>query len=76
MDLILINQIVGVLFQAVELGIKFGPQLLDDLKSTYDLLTSPNDLTQDQRDQAETVIQAAHKALQDQLDKDIADDDA
>lgn len=76
MDLALINQIVSALFQAVELGIKYGPELLTDLRNTYDMLTSPDDLTQAQRDQAEATIQAAHKALQTQLDIDIAADES
>lgn len=64
MNLALIEQIVGVLIQAVEAGIKYGPEIIADLKLAYDLATSGTELTDDQKAQAKAAVDNAHAALQ------------
>lgn len=73
MNLVLIEQIVSVLMQAVEAGIKYGPAIIDDLKLAYDLATSGTALTDDQQLQADTALENAHAALQEQISKDAID---
>lgn len=74
MDLALIEQIVNVLIQGVELGIKFAPAIITDLKLAYALATSGTTLTDDQKAQADTAVANAHAALQAQIAQDAADD--
>lgn len=74
MDLALIEQIVGVLIQAVEVGIKYGPDIIADLKLAYELATSGTALTDDQKLQAETALQKAHTSLQAQIAVDANED--
>lgn len=74
MDLALIEQIVGVLIQAVEAGIKYGPAIIADLKLAYALAKSGTTLTDDQKLQAEAAVQNAHADLQAQLSVDMKSD--
>lgn len=74
MDLALIEQIVGVLIQAVEAGIKYGPAIIADLKLAYALAASGTALTDDQKAQAQQAVQSAHAALQAQIASDAAID--
>lgn len=64
MDLALLEQIGSVLFQAIELGIKYAPAIISDLKLAFALVTSGTALTDDQKAQAEAAVQSAHAALQ------------
>lgn len=72
--LALIEQIGSVLFQAVELGIKYGPAIIADLKLAFALATSGTALTDEQKAQAESSVQAAHAALQAQIAADAVTD--
>lgn len=74
MNAVLIQQIVSILLQAVEAGIKYGPAIISDLKLAYELATSGTALTPDELAKAETAVQNAHIDLQAQLLKDIQED--
>ena len=72
--LALLQQIVGVLFKAVELGIKYAPAIISDLKLSYELLTSGTALTPAQIAIAESTVQAAHAELQSLIAADAVQD--
>lgn len=76
MNLVIIQQIVSVLMQAVEAGIKYGPAIIADLKLAYSLATSGTTLTEDQIAQANQYVINAHTALQAQLALDTEEDGA
>ena len=73
-SLAIIEQIVSVLIQAVQAGIKYGPDIIADLKLAYTLATSGTTLTPDQQAQADTALANAHKALQDAVATDAQTD--
>ena len=76
MNTVIIEQIVNILLQAVEAGIKYGPAIIADLKLTYALATSGTAITPEQQAQADTAVANAHRELQDKLGADIAEDAA
>lgn len=69
----LIEQIGSVLFQAIKLGIQYGPQLLADLEAVWGLIMSGSTLTPDQIATAEANVQAAHAQLQAKIAADTAE---
>lgn len=69
-NLVLIQQIVSVLMQAVEAGIQYGPQIIADLKLAFGLATSGTTLTPDQQTQADTAVANAHADFQAQVAAD------
>lgn len=74
MNLVLIEQIVSVLMQATEAGIKYGPAIIADLKLAYSLAISGTTLTPEQQIQADTAVANAHAALQAQIALDAQED--
>lgn len=70
MNMVLIEQIVSVLMQAVEAGIKYGPAIISDIKLAYALASSGSAMTDDQKLQADTAVANAHAALQAQIQQD------
>lgn len=72
--LTLLSQIGSVLFQAIELGIKYAPAIIADLKLAYSLATTGTALTPEQIASAENAVQAAHAALQAQIQADAVED--
>ena len=70
--LALLEQIGAVLFQAIELGIKYAPAIIADLKMAYALATSGTTLTPEQIAAAESALQSAHAQLQAQIAADAA----
>ena len=74
--LVLLQQIGSVLFQIIELGIKYAPAIISDLKLAYALITSGTTLTPEQIAKAESALQAAHAALQAQVAQDAVTDNA
>ena len=59
--LAVLNEIAQILFQAVELGVKYGPQIMADLKRIWDLATSGTELTPEQAQDARTAMDAAYE---------------
>lgn len=76
MDLVLIQQIVSVLIQAAEAGIKYGPAIITDLKMAFDYATSGTTLTDEQLIAAKVAVENAYAALDAQLTSDIKTDEA
>lgn len=74
MNVVLLEQIASILLQAVEAGIKYGPEIIADLKLVYNLATSGTTITPDQQVQADTAIANAHQALQAQISLDAQQD--
>lgn len=74
MDMVLVEQIVSVLFQAVEAGIQYGPAILSDLKLAYSLAKSGTALTPEQQTAADSAVAAVHQQLQAQVASDAAED--
>lgn len=74
MNLVLIQQIGTALFQAIQLGVQYGPQLIADLQQLWSLATSGTALTPDQQNQADATLAAAHQTLQAQIAVDAQQD--
>ncbi len=64
MNLVLIQQIVQILIQAVQLGVKYGPEILADLERAFGLATSSTTLTADEQAQVDATLDSANTALQ------------
>lgn len=64
MNMELIIRIGGLLFQAVEAGITYGPAIIHDLQRIWNLATSGTTLTPEQLAEADTALAAAHQQLQ------------
>jgi hypothetical protein len=74
MNAALIEQIIQLLIQAVQLGIKFGPEIISDVQLLWQLASSGTALTAEQQTAADTLLDTAHKALQDQIASDAQAD--
>lgn len=72
MDLVI--KIGTLLFQALQAGIVYGPQILADLQRTWSLATSGTTLTPEQIADADASVAAAHQELQAAVAKDAVDD--
>lgn len=72
MDLVI--KIGGLLFQALEAGIVYGPAIIADLQRVWSLATSGTTLTPEQIADADTAVAAAHQELQAAITKDAQDD--
>lgn len=70
----IIEQIFSVLVQAVQLGIKFAPQIVADIEQTYNLAISGTVLTDEQKVAAAITMASAHQALQAQVALDAQED--
>lgn len=70
MDTALIEEIINVLVQAVQYGIKYGPDVIADIKLAYQLASSGTTLTDDQIASARKAVADAHAALQTQIAAD------
>lgn len=67
MNIVLIEQIVAFLIQAVQAGIQFGPEIIADIKLTWQLATSGTTMTPAQQTLADTTLASAHATLQAQV---------
>lgn len=74
MNFALIQEIVSVIFQLVESGIKYGPDIWNDLKLAFEIATSGTTLTDDQKAQADLAVSNAHQALQSAVALDAQND--
>lgn len=74
MNLVLVQQIIQLLIQAVEAGIQYGPVLIADIKLVWQLATTQTALTPAQQTLADTTVAAAHQALQAQVAQDAQQD--
>ena len=72
MNVELAGKILQVLFEAVQMGIQYGPQILEDLKRLWSLAVSGTTLTPEQQLDADTVFEAAHQEFQAQIAKNLA----
>lgn len=66
----LIIKIGALMFQALEAGIIYGPQILADLQRVWHLATSGSTLTPEQIADADAAVAAAHQELQAAISKD------
>lgn len=74
MNMVLIEQIVSLLIQAVQAGIQFGPQIVADIQLVWNLATSGTALTPEQQTQADTTLASAHQELQAKIVLDAQED--
>lgn len=70
----LLGQIFSVMVQAVQLGIKYGPELLADFERIFKLATSGTVLSDADRQQVATSLAEAHNLLQAQIALDAKTD--
>lgn len=60
MNLALIQQIAQVIFQGLELGIQYGPQVIAGLKNAWHWATTSDAITADQQAAVDATFEAAH----------------
>lgn len=72
MDLVLIEQIVSILIQAIKMGIKYGPELAADIEEAFKWATSTTKITPEQQAKVEATLDAAHQRLQADADKQLS----
>lgn len=76
MNFLIMGQVASALLQAAELGFRYVPAIVSDLRLAYEMATKDTDLTDDEQSIARAAVQSAHAALQAQIAKDVAEDEA
>jgi hypothetical protein len=64
MNLQLIEEIGALLFKAVELGVQYGPQVLEGLRNAWHWATTSDEITPEQQAAVDAAFEAAHAQVQ------------
>lgn len=70
----LVAQIGEALFQAVELGVQYGPKIIADLRLLWGFATSGTTITPEQQLLADTTLSESHQAIQAKVAQDAQQD--
>lgn len=64
MNIALIEEIGQILFQGLQLGIQYGPEVITGLKNAWHWATTTDTITADQQVAVDATFEAAHTQVQ------------
>lgn len=64
MNLAILQEIFAVLMQAIQLGVQYGPEILQNLEQAWHWATTSDVITADQQTAIDAALDAAHLELQ------------